>query len=238
MPTTAKGVNVFRACQSTQSSHPSDAVPADGDNIDGIDGDDDGVGSGDDMRGGDDDVRNDEDHPGGSNMELALTVIDKDDGDHEFPIPWSPSPPRNRSVLQPSHKRSHSAIESSTDPSSSATTPSLSRSATTFSKWARKSVGTSSALTGLTAELSMFGTTFLEGITTATTQLLPSLAPSPSRKTKAIQRAQELEEELDDTRLAALIRIFQSDVYAADAYMVIKRDGLRKAWIESTLGSL
>jgi hypothetical protein len=35
--------------------------------------------------------------------------------------------------------------------------------------------------------------------------------------------------------LAKLIRIFQSDVNAADAYMVIKREGVHKAWILSTL---
>jgi hypothetical protein len=67
---------------------------------------------------------------------------------------------------------------------------------------------------------------------------LPTLAPSPSRKTKAIQRAQELEEGLDDDKLAALIRVFQADVNAADAYLVIKRDGLRRAWIASTLGGI
>lgn len=90
------------------------------------------------------------------------------------------------------------------------------------------------ALQGLREELSSFGQTFIE----VSTPPVPSLAPSPSRKTKAIQRAQELEDELDDVRLAELIRVFQADVNAADAYLVIKRDGLRKAWIASTLGGI
>jgi hypothetical protein len=51
-------------------------------------------------------------------------------------------------------------------------------------------------------------------------------------------RAQELEEDLDDEKLATLIWIFQSDVNAANAYMVIKWPGPRKAWIENTLPSI
>jgi hypothetical protein len=50
--------------------------------------------------------------------------------------------------------------------------------------------------------------------------------------------AQELEENLDDEKLGTLIRIFQSDVNTADVYIVIKRPGLRKAWIENTLPSI
>jgi hypothetical protein len=93
------------------------------------------------------------------------------------------------------------------------------------------------AVQGLTAELSAFGDTFLEGIAMAAPQT-STLAPLLLRKTRAILRAQELEEDLDDGKLAALIRIFQSDVNAADAYMVIKRPGLRKAWIEDTLPTI
>jgi hypothetical protein len=93
------------------------------------------------------------------------------------------------------------------------------------------------ALQGLTAELNAFGDTFLEGIALAAPPTT-ALAPSPLRKTRAILRAQELEEDLEDGKLAALIRIFQSDVNAADAYMVIKRPGLRKAWIDNTLPAM
>jgi hypothetical protein len=46
---------------------------------------------------------------------------------------------------------------------------------------------------------------------------------------KAIQQAQDLEQDLDDESLAKLICIFQADVDAADAYVVIKREGLHKA---------
>lgn len=139
-------------------------------------------------------------------------------------IPWSLTPPpHNRSPGSPivNYKRRHSAISSGTTSMTS-----------TVSK--KRATSSASAVHGLTAELSAFGDTFLEGIAMAVPQT-PALAPSPLRKTKAILRAQELEEDLDDGKLAALIRIFQSDVNAADAYMVIKRPGLRKAWIEDTL---
>ena len=42
----------------------------------------------------------------------------------------------------------------------------------------------------------------------------------------AIECAQELETELDDEHLVALIRLFQTDVSAANAYLVLKHDGL------------
>jgi len=90
------------------------------------------------------------------------------------------------------------------------------------------------AIQGLSADLNSFCDTFLEGITWATAA--PStLAPLPVRNTRAITRTQELEVNLDNGKLAVLIHIFQSDVNAADAYMVINRVGLCKAWIEDTL---
>lgn len=144
---------------------------------------------------------------------------------NEEHILWSPSPTPRSCSPHPSinPKRRHSAISSGTTSANS-----------TIQKRARHDVGSASAIRGLGVELNSFGDTFLEGITQATAA--PStLAPSPVRKTRAITRAQELEVDLDDGKLAALIRIFQSDVNAADAYMVINRAGLRKAWIEDTL---
>ena len=77
------------------------------------------------------------------------------------------------------------------------------------------------ALVGLRSELAMFGGTFLKG-TSSMAAPLPMIAPSPSRKLKVIQHAQELELDLDDERLVLLICIFQVDVNAADAYKVLK----------------
>jgi hypothetical protein len=101
----------------------------------------------------------------------------------------------------------------------------------------KRATSSTSAVQGLTAKLSVFGDTFLEGIVMAAPPT-PTLAPSPLHKIRAILRAQELEEDLDDGKLAVLIHIFQLDVNAADAYMVIKCPGLRKAWIEDTLPAM
>jgi hypothetical protein len=62
-------------------------------------------------------------------------------------------------------------------------------------------------LQGLTAELSAFGQKLLEGASLSAPPV-PLLVPSPSRKTKVILHAQELEDGLDDGRLAALIWVF------------------------------
>jgi len=90
---------------------------------------------------------------------------------------------------------------------------------------------------GLHSELASFAGTFLEG-TSSMAPLPSAIAPSPLQKTKAIQWAQELEVDLDDEGLVSLIRIFQADVNAADAYMVLRHDGVQKKWIESTLDAL
>jgi hypothetical protein len=211
MPTTAKGANVYRASQGNHTQVVSESPELE-----------------------------DNEESKGESEAAGQPSQPKS----ESCVFWSPSPPpKAHSESQsptplsfggfaPSHKRKHAAL-SAPSAVSTPSTPSTSF-GPKHSKQARKEITGSAALQGLTAELSAFGQIFLEGTSSARLPL-PSLAPSPSRKTKAIQRAQELEEELDDDRLAALIRVFQADVSAADAYLVIKRDGLRKAWIASTL---
>jgi hypothetical protein len=233
MPAAVKGINIFRA------AHASQAIPDSGPGDNFGDNESEGVNP----------YNADESQP----QTPPATEIEA----NEEHIPWSPSPsspsgrlpwpfaknlgriresnsilPEERtslSSMSPSagpsndHKRRHSAISSG---STSATN--------TAQKRTRRDASSASALHGLTAKLDSFSGTFLEGIALAT-PATSTLAPSPMRKTRAITRAQELEVDLDDARLAALIRIFQSDVNAADAYMVINRAGLRKAWIEDTL---
>lgn len=85
------------------------------------------------------------------------------------------------------------------------------------------------ALAALGEQLSNFTDTVRKGTSQS------PLEPSPTRKRIAIQRAEELETELDDKHLVQLINLFEADINAADAYMVIKREGLRKAWVEGKL---
>jgi hypothetical protein len=58
---------------------------------------------------------------------------------------------------------------------------------------------------------------------------------SPERRAKAMDVLQEMETYLDDDRLVALIDLFRQDTAAADAYLAIKRDGLRRRWVEKQL---
>ena len=43
---------------------------------------------------------------------------------------------------------------------------------------------------------------------------------------------------MDDEHLVALIGLFQTDVSAANVYLVLKCDGLQKVWVESKLSAL
>jgi hypothetical protein len=58
---------------------------------------------------------------------------------------------------------------------------------------------------------------------------------SPVRKRKVMDLAQELEDDLSDNDLSSLLELFETNVMAADAYMTIKRDGLRRTWVQRKL---
>ena len=81
------------------------------------------------------------------------------------------------------------------------------------------------ALAGLCSQLATFGKTFLEG-TSSLAAPTSVIALSPTCKTMAIQQAQELELDLDNEKLVSLIHIFQANVNMADAYLVLKREGV------------
>jgi hypothetical protein len=61
---------------------------------------------------------------------------------------------------------------------------------------------------------------------------------SPIHKHCAICSAQELKVNLSDTNLATLVDLFHTDVSAADTYMELKQDSLRKVWITNQLSSI
>ena len=76
----------------------------------------------------------------------------------------------------------------------------------------------------LSDQLSDFTDAFWAG-TAANIQPYTVLS-SPEKKMQAMECTQELETKLDDEHLVALIGLFQIDVSAADAYFVLKCDGL------------
>ena len=116
------------------------------------------------------------------------------------------------------------------------TAASIASTPSSSSSFINKKVGTGPvALLALTDQLSDFTDAFRAG--TAAEMQPHTVASSSEQKMRAMEQAQELESELDDTRLVALLGLFQSDVSAADAYLVLKRDGLRKVWVESKLAA-
>jgi hypothetical protein len=92
-------------------------------------------------------------------------------------------------------------------------------------------VSTGAALEGLGDRLSEFNETFWTN-----NEPQRSIESTPARKRIAICRAQELETDLEIEYVVALIHIFEGDVSAADAYVVLKREELRKLWVCSKLG--
>ena len=53
-----------------------------------------------------------------------------------------------------------------------------------------------------------------------------------------MQRLQELEDHLTDDQIVSLLDLFQKDVMEADTYNNIKREGVRRTWVQSRIDSL
>jgi hypothetical protein len=79
---------------------------------------------------------------------------------------------------------------------------------------------------------------FTEAFRVATGTASTGVEVSPIHKRHAIRSAQELEVDLSDTDLTALVDLFHTDVSAVDTYMELKRDSLRKVWITNQLSRI
>ena len=58
---------------------------------------------------------------------------------------------------------------------------------------------------------------------------------SPVWKRKAMDLAQELEDDLSDNDLSSLLELFETNVMMANAYVTIKWEGLQKTWVQRKL---
>ena len=68
----------------------------------------------------------------------------------------------------------------------------------------------------------------------------PAELPTGSRMRfgLALERVQELEDDLDDDQLLTLIDLFGADSSSVDAYLnLLDFEDLRKAWVQTKLGS-
>jgi hypothetical protein len=85
------------------------------------------------------------------------------------------------------------------------------------------------ALYGMNNRLDDFTDAFREAFSGGKT----GVDATPSRKMRAMKRAQDLETTLSDKRIVALIDLFQADVSVADAYLSLTHDGVREAWVQA-----
>jgi hypothetical protein len=58
---------------------------------------------------------------------------------------------------------------------------------------------------------------------------------SPERRAKAVDLIQVQEDYLSDDQMVAFLDFFRADTAAADIYLAIKRESLRKAWVQKQL---
>ena len=58
---------------------------------------------------------------------------------------------------------------------------------------------------------------------------------SPERRAKAVELIQVQDDYLSDDQMVAFLDLFRADTAAADIYLAIKRESLRKAWIQKQL---
>lgn len=92
------------------------------------------------------------------------------------------------------------------------------------------------AMYNMASELSDFNSLYHSAIFRPDPSQQTAFPVTPMRKQSAFSRAQKLETYLDDDEMVTLLHIFQTDVSAADAYLAIERDSLRKAWVARAIG--
>jgi hypothetical protein len=222
LPMKPKGLNVFHPGQPTMQEENGGDDPPGG----GV-GDLSSDGAGEDMG---------HNNPCGS-----------DEGEGEEPIPWvsqvvgstssisevcqqEQTPPCEMPVQQSRARRSPSPISRGhkRKPSNLLSLATTRSSTPTIKK---QCVSTGAALEGLGDRLSEFNETCWTN-----NEPQRGIESTPARKRIAICQAQELETDLEIEHVVALIHIFEGDVSAADAYVVLKREELRKLWVRSKLG--
>lgn len=87
-------------------------------------------------------------------------------------------------------------------------------------------------LTGLKDALQDIGSNIANAIKAA---VPANVDTSPEQRTKAKEKIQNDELNLDAPRLCALVDLFTCDTEAADTYLVLFWEDLRKFWVEKVL---
>jgi hypothetical protein len=171
---------------------------------------------------------------GSINMPLTLLTTPAPTPHSDVPAPTHlamPFPPSYPAMPVPSaiHKRKFSALTASGSPF-----PSISTSPSSTPGPSANRCYISKTLLDRDPEDIVMGEhmdNFTEAFRVATGTASTSVGVSPICKCCAICSAQELKVDLSDTDLATLVDLFHTNVSAADTYMELKQDSLRKVWI-------
>jgi hypothetical protein len=67
------------------------------------------------------------------------------------------------------------------------------------------------------------------------TELSPTILSESQRRTEAILQLQDKEIDLSDEDMVEIVAEFEGNVAAADTYLAIRRDGLRRRWLRMVL---
>ena len=89
------------------------------------------------------------------------------------------------------------------------------------------------AMNGIKESIDNFNVTFSKSVLVQPERMRPD--SSLERRAKAVELIQVQEDYLTHDQLVAFLDYFKADTAAADIYLAIKREGLRKAWIQKQL---
>jgi hypothetical protein len=169
---------------------------------------------------------------------------DGSDDDHPTPPPTSPPintqsvvsdtshPPADASNLGSGGKRKRSALDDVTG-SADKRSPSLSL-FTSVSRDKRKGGGNSATMNRLNETLDGLGA-HLASVSKQQQQLSVIPDNSPERRVQAMKKLQLDEPNMDIPRMTALVDMFRCSTEAADTYLALFREDVRKGWVERQL---
>ncbi|KAF8223584.1 hypothetical protein L208DRAFT_1411625 [Tricholoma matsutake] len=171
------------------------------------------------------------------------------DGDHTPPPPSSaypssspispPLPLHTDSATTPDPHSITSASQTATtmvSTSSKHKQSALSASLLTSSKKQCMAVTGAVALNGIKESLDSFNSTIERSLLMQLDRMHSDT--SPKHRAKAMDLFQEQESYLSDDCMVAFIDLFRVDSAAADAYIALKHNGLRKAWVQRQMKDL
>ena len=181
------------------------------------------------------------DHPIDDSADLNNETVDLLNDTEETPPPPSSEVSPNKSPNRVSPLPLAPAAASSTVVSTSTSAASSSKRkqsalsavlSSGASKKQRTNTG-ASAMDGIKESLDHFNSTVAKSILVHPERIRPDT--SPERRDRAVRLLEVQEDYLTDDQLIAFFDYFKGDTAAADIYLAISRESLRKAWVQRQL---